>query len=150
MLDELQGSAVSRTYTYGLSLISQKLVASSSQLSFYGFDGHGSVRFLTDPTGAVTDTYDYDAFGNLIASTGTTPNNYLFAGEQFDPALGLCVTWKTRLILLIRQVPATWALHSKLMLGPTLKDRHNPTTILTKRVRRPYRCKEHGQRHHSS
>jgi RHS repeat-associated protein len=37
----------------------------------------------------VTDTYDYDAFGNLIHSTGTTPNNYLFAGEQFDPELGL-------------------------------------------------------------
>src|SRR5262249_1777836 len=57
--------------------------------SFYGFDGHGSVRFLTSSTGAVTDTYDYDAFGNLISSTGSTPNNYLFAGEQFDPALGI-------------------------------------------------------------
>jgi RHS repeat-associated protein len=34
-------------------------------------------------------TYDYDAFGNLIHQTGTTPNNYLFAGEQFDPDLGL-------------------------------------------------------------
>jgi len=36
-----------------------------------------------------TDTYDYDAFGNLIHSTGTTYNNYLFAGEQFDPDLNL-------------------------------------------------------------
>src|SRR6266513_576229 len=34
-------------------------------------------------------TYDYDAFGNLLHSTGTTPNNYLFAGEQFDPDLNL-------------------------------------------------------------
>jgi len=34
-------------------------------------------------------TYDSDAFGNLIRSTGSTPNNYLFAGEQFDPDLGL-------------------------------------------------------------
>jgi hypothetical protein len=25
----------------------------------------------------VTDTYDYDAFGNKISSTGTTPNNVL-------------------------------------------------------------------------
>jgi RHS repeat-associated protein len=33
--------------------------------------------------------YDYDAFGNLIHSTGSTPNNYLFAGEQFDPDLNL-------------------------------------------------------------
>src|ERR1700740_2173774 len=34
-------------------------------------------------------TYDYDAFGNLIHSAGTTYNNYLFAGEQFDPDLNL-------------------------------------------------------------
>jgi RHS repeat-associated protein len=33
--------------------------------------------------------YDYDAFGNLIHSTRTTYNNYLFAGEQFDPDLNL-------------------------------------------------------------
>ncbi|HTS04333.1 MAG TPA: RHS repeat-associated core domain-containing protein [Candidatus Eisenbacteria bacterium] len=39
--------------------------------------------------GRATVTYDYDAFGNLIHSTGTTPNNYLFAGEQFDPDLGM-------------------------------------------------------------
>jgi len=36
---------------------------------------------------SVTDTYKYDAFGNLIASTGSTPNNYLFSGEQL-PAEG--------------------------------------------------------------
>jgi RHS repeat-associated protein len=75
---------------YELSLISEsQTLAAAPVTSFYGFDGHGSVRFLTSSTGAVTDTYDYDAFGNLISSTGTTPNNYLFAGEQFDPALGI-------------------------------------------------------------
>jgi RHS repeat-associated protein len=37
----------------------------------------------------VTDTYDYDAFGNVVNQTGSTPGNYLFAGEQYDPALGL-------------------------------------------------------------
>src|SRR5208283_4825176 len=35
------------------------------------------------------DSYEYDAFGNLSNSTGSTPNNYLFAGEQYDPALAL-------------------------------------------------------------
>jgi RHS repeat-associated protein len=56
---------------------------------YFVYDGHGSVRALTDTTGTVTDTYDYDAFGNLIHSTGTSYNNYLFAGEQFDPDLNL-------------------------------------------------------------
>ena len=36
-----------------------------------------------------TVTYDYDAFGNKINSTGTTPNNFLYRGEQFDPDLAL-------------------------------------------------------------
>jgi len=47
---------------------------------------HGSVRQLTDAL--VTDTYDYDAFGNLIYRSGTTPNDYLYAGEQFGANLG--------------------------------------------------------------
>jgi RHS repeat-associated protein len=38
---------------------------------------------------AVTDTYNYDSFGNQLNSTGTTPNNYLYRGEQYDPDLGL-------------------------------------------------------------
>jgi len=88
VMDELVGGVVSRTYTYGLDLINQRQSLSGTlSTSFYGYDGHGSVRFLTDSTGAVTDKYDYDAFGNLLSQTGTTPNNYLFAGEQYDPAL---------------------------------------------------------------
>ena len=55
---------------------------------FYHYDGVGSTRLLTDGAGAASDTYDYDAFGNLIASTGTTPNVYLFTGEQLDPNMG--------------------------------------------------------------
>jgi len=84
----------SHNYVYGLELISQtrKFNVSgngNTQQIFYAYDGHGSVRALTNTSGAVTDTYDYDAFGNLIHSTGSTPNNYLFAGEQFDPDLAL-------------------------------------------------------------
>jgi len=52
-------------------------------------DAQHNVRFLTNTSGAVTDQYTYDAFGNLITNTGTTPNNYRFAGEQSDPNLGL-------------------------------------------------------------
>ena len=37
--------------------------------SYYGYDGHVSVRHLTDAAGTVTDTYDYDAFRILIGGT---------------------------------------------------------------------------------
>jgi RHS repeat-associated protein len=57
--------------------------------NYYGYDGHGSVRYLTDPSGAIKDTYDYDAYGNLVASTGSDQNLFLFAGEQYDSDLGL-------------------------------------------------------------
>jgi RHS repeat-associated protein len=36
----------------------------------------------------VTDTYDYDAWGNAVNATGPTPNAYLYRGEQYDRDLG--------------------------------------------------------------
>ena len=90
VLDEVQSGAAVRTYTWGLELISaHQSINSTPTTSYYVFDGHGSVRALTNASGADTDTYDYDAFGNLIHSTGSTPNNFLFAGEQYDPDLNL-------------------------------------------------------------
>ena len=37
----------------------------------------------------MTDTYDYDAWGNALNTTGSTPNVYLYRGEQFDSDLSL-------------------------------------------------------------
>jgi RHS repeat-associated protein len=51
-------------------------------------DGLGSVRALTDEAGAVTDRYDYEAFGELAGREGTDPQPYLFAGESLDPNSG--------------------------------------------------------------
>jgi len=36
----------------------------------------------------VTDTYTYDAFGNLLNRSGATENDYLYTGEQYDPNVG--------------------------------------------------------------
>jgi len=87
VLDELSGTIVARTYTYGLQLISQDRIANNA-LSYYQYDG-GGVRQLTNSIGQVTDSYEYDAFGNSFTTQGTTPNNYLYRGEQYDSDLGL-------------------------------------------------------------
>jgi large repetitive protein len=85
VLEERVNDVLSASYVYGLDLISQER---GNVDSFYLVDGLGSTRGLANASGVVTDTYAYDAFGNLIASAGGTANDYLFAGEQFDPNLG--------------------------------------------------------------
>ena len=73
------------SYTYGDDLISQKR---GSLASFYHYDGQLSTRQLSDASGQITDTYTYDAFGLLLARSGSTENNYLYTGEQYDPNVG--------------------------------------------------------------
>jgi RHS repeat-associated protein len=88
--EEVVSGAVSRRYTHGPMRISQsQLIASTWTTHYFGYDAGGTVRQLTDGSGAVTDTYDYDAYGLLIAQTGSTPNLYLYRAEQWDPSLEL-------------------------------------------------------------
>ena len=90
VVEEVVGGATQRTYTYGRKRISQNQTINGSWIaSVYIYDGFGSVRALTGVTGAVTDTYDYDAWGNTVTTTGSTPNVYLYRGEQYDPDLNL-------------------------------------------------------------
>ncbi|MGD0470655.1 MAG: DUF2341 domain-containing protein [Terriglobales bacterium] len=90
VFDELTNGLVTRTYTYGLQRIDEEQIVSNQwRPSFYGYDGGGNVRQLTNAVGAITDTFEYDAFGNEVNHTGTTANNYLYRGEQFDPDLDL-------------------------------------------------------------
>ncbi len=74
------------SYTRADQLISQER---DGVKSYYLYDGFDSVRMLTDDEGTVTDTYTYNAFGNLISSTGETVNDFLYRGEQFDSFTGL-------------------------------------------------------------
>ena len=66
------------SYIYGDDLISQNR---KGIISYYIYDGRNSVRILTDSTGKVTDTYTYNAFGELLQNTGITTNEFLYAGS---------------------------------------------------------------------
>lgn len=56
-------------------------------------DGHGSVTALAETetnkqsgksVNKITDTYTYDAYGNLLRKAGETENDYLYTGEQYN------------------------------------------------------------------
>ena len=56
----------------------------SSGSSFYGYDGAGNVTTLTDAAGAQVGSYTYDAWGNMVASSGTKAgeNPYRFSTKE--------------------------------------------------------------------
>lgn len=81
-----EAGEVTAFYTLGEDLISMER---NGETWYYIYDGHGSVRHLTDSNGTVTDSYSYDAYGNLLEKEGTTENDFLYAGEQYNAGTGL-------------------------------------------------------------
>jgi RHS repeat-associated protein len=92
IVEEWTNEQLTRSYEWGPSneLISFTDHASddSTVTHFAHLDGFGSVRFLTDRAGNITDTFEYDAFGNIIARTGTTRLPHLYRSERQDPNSG--------------------------------------------------------------
>ena len=76
------GGGLLASYSYGTDLVAMQRTGGPS---YYHYDLHGSTRLLTDSSESVTDSYSYDGYGNLVGSSGSTSNNYLYTGEQFDP-----------------------------------------------------------------
>lgn len=84
------GMIASKVYQRGLSLISlDRFNGEEWEAKFYAADRLGSTRILTSDQGVATDSYQFDAFGNLLNHTGEDSQSFLFAGEWFDADLGL-------------------------------------------------------------
>ena len=79
------------TYTRGLSygggiagIISK---VTPTAMNYYHYDGIGGVTGLTDPAGNITQSYQYDAYGNLLTPQAPTPHG--FSTKEFSPKSGL-------------------------------------------------------------
>lgn len=77
---------INASMVWGKHLIS---VTKSGAQYFFHVDGLGSTRALTDSVAQVVAQYIYDAFGRVIAQSGNTANEFLFAGQQRDLTLEL-------------------------------------------------------------
>ncbi|WP_227430564.1 RHS repeat-associated core domain-containing protein [Psychrobacter sp. I-STPA6b] len=83
ILEEQNNTPVA-SYSYGDDLISQNV---NGNTSYFGYDGLGSTKFLTNQAGQITDSYQYDVYGEITTKTGNTDNIYLYTGEQYDRSL---------------------------------------------------------------
>jgi RHS repeat-associated protein len=61
----------------------------SGVTGFYEADGLGSITSLSAPTATLSNTYTYDAFGNVVAATGSFVNPFQFTARDFDVETGL-------------------------------------------------------------
>ena len=75
-----EDGSIEREYVYGMGLISMERGGNSY---YYHTDHLGTVRFLTDEQGNRVESYDYDAFGNLLTPPSSF-NTHLYTGEDWD------------------------------------------------------------------
>ncbi|WP_456446646.1 RHS repeat domain-containing protein, partial [Thiolapillus sp.] len=83
LVDYDDSNTALQEYVYFTHLLEKKDI---SGLRVYHHDGQRNVRLLSDENGIITDTYEYDAFGDNFIHTGSTENAYRFAGEYFGDA----------------------------------------------------------------
>lgn len=88
LLLEDKTSASTLDYVYGPGGQVLEQVSSAATL-WYHHDQGGSTRALTDAAGTVQDTYQFDAYGNTVATTGSAANPFLFTGQYRDPETSL-------------------------------------------------------------
>src|SRR5438128_422844 len=67
-------------YVWGLGLVSR---GAGTTAVYAHQDGLGRTRFVTDNTGTIAGTTQYDAFGSNRSTTGTQLR-FTFTGEQLD------------------------------------------------------------------
>ena len=85
---DMSGSLVAR-YTQGEGLDRPLAQLRPGTTYYYEADGLGSITSLSSGAGALTSTYNYDAFGHLAASTGTVTNPFSYTGREFESETGL-------------------------------------------------------------
>jgi len=61
----------------------------SGATSYFHADGLGSVTSLSNAAGSIANTYTYDSFGKLTASTGSLVNPFQYTARESDTETGL-------------------------------------------------------------
>jgi RHS repeat-associated protein len=89
-MEELDNSGNTQAkYTQGKRLDEPLSQLRSGTTSYYDTDGLGSITSLANASGALANTYSYDSFGDLTASTGAVTNPFRYTGREFDSETGL-------------------------------------------------------------
>jgi RHS repeat-associated protein len=76
-------------YAHGAVVDEDLAMLRNGTASYYNQDGLGSVTSLGSSNGTLAQTYAFDSFGKLTASTGTLTNPFQYTGREFDSETGI-------------------------------------------------------------
>ena len=81
---------IRQAYTYGESGIGERIsVDKSTESSYYLYDGRNSVTGILTENANLTNSYQYDPYGNLTSGTADGVNYYGYNGESTNVKTGL-------------------------------------------------------------
>ena len=82
-----EGGKVQKRYIRGNDLVYADK-GENTEKQYYLTDPHGNVVQLTDESGKVIKTYEYDSFGNEVKPDGKDDNPFRYCGEYYDKETG--------------------------------------------------------------
>jgi len=77
-----------RTFDHSIRIDEPIRLAVGHNIYYYSLDGLGSVIDLTDSGGAISESYQYGAFGDLLTSA-PEQNPYTYTSREYDSESGL-------------------------------------------------------------
>jgi RHS repeat-associated protein len=81
-----ESGAPSAYYLFGPGIDEPVAVSRGGQVSYYVTDALGSVNVLTNSSGAVQNSYLYDAWGQNRGQTGSAPNPFTYTSREAGEA----------------------------------------------------------------
>ena len=78
-----------KKYLHGPGIDEHLSLTNDTGTYYYHADGLGSITALTDGSGNVVQTYEYDSFGKVHDNMNAIKQPYTFTGREWDKEIGL-------------------------------------------------------------
>jgi RHS repeat-associated protein len=89
LLEFTGADVLAARYTHGDEIDRPLSFERNGQSHYYHADLLGSIRRVTSESGAVVNSYAYDAYGRFVQTSSDVVNPFAFTGREFDSESGL-------------------------------------------------------------
>lgn len=89
LFDYDENGVIGNRYIHGPNMDEPLAITTGKDKYYYHADGLGSIIALTDQSGKVVQTYEYDSFGNLKDQKNRVKQSFTYTGREWDRETGL-------------------------------------------------------------